>query len=407
MDITRAVARISEQAERRFGVTVNVRVGVHRGVVYLDTDQDDVYGFAANLAARISSLAAPGTVAVSDAVATLIDGTFELAACPAAPVKGVDGPVNHHQVVSEYPQSAAPRTVPLVGRHRELAWLENTWRRARIGVSTCAGVAFRGEPGIGKTRLARAAAELVAESGGTVIELRGSPLHTDAGLYPVRRLLERRCGIDRLTGAAERLRLLDAELRIAWMDSATVIPSACAGAGRRTRARLPAFRGRRTHAVPVDRRRGSPIPFGVPEWQCGPHPRRGHALVRRLDLRTWSMPYSLHADGRLLVVVTGRDGKWLRPDWPVELFELTALSTDECNELIEALDPVVTEVQKTAVCSRCDGIPFYIEHVVAGLDAAGNDQVPEALCRAAFRPAAHPSGRRARGGSGGSHREKW
>src|SRR5439155_1527586 len=41
-----------------------------------------------------------------------------------------------------------------------------------------------------------------------------------------------------------------------------------------------------------------------------------------------------HADGRLLVVVTGRDGKWLRPDWPVELFELTALSTDECNELI-------------------------------------------------------------------------
>ncbi len=54
LDITRAVAQLSEQAERKFGVAINVRVGIHRGLVYLDTDQDDVYGFAANLAARLS-----------------------------------------------------------------------------------------------------------------------------------------------------------------------------------------------------------------------------------------------------------------------------------------------------------------------------------------------------------------
>ena len=47
------MARLSEQAERKFGVSINVRVGIHRGLVYLDTDQDDVYGFAANLAARL------------------------------------------------------------------------------------------------------------------------------------------------------------------------------------------------------------------------------------------------------------------------------------------------------------------------------------------------------------------
>lgn len=383
LDITHAVARISEQAERRFGVTVNVRVGVHRGVVYLDTDQDDVYGFAANLAARISSLAAPGTVAVSDAVATLIDGTFELAACPAAPVKGVDGPVNHHQVVSEYPQSAAPRTVPLVGRHRELAWLENTWRRARSGVSTCAGVAFRGEPGIGKTRMARAAAELVAESGGTVIEMRGSPLHTDAGLYPVRRLLERRCGIDRLTGAAERLRLLDAELRSRGMAAATAIPllAPVLGVGPEHGYRPSVAEGLTLYQL-----------IGAAVHQYLLACLNGSAgLILAEDMHWFDTSTSdvvdallTHADGRLLVVATGREGKWLRPDWPVESFELTALSTDECNELIEALDPVVTEAQKTAVCSRCDGIPFYIEHVVAGLDAAGNDQVPEALYEQLF-----------------------
>ena len=54
LEITREVARLSEQARRRFGIEINVRVGVHRGLVYLDTAQDDVYGLAANLAARVS-----------------------------------------------------------------------------------------------------------------------------------------------------------------------------------------------------------------------------------------------------------------------------------------------------------------------------------------------------------------
>ena len=60
LDITREVARLSGQARRRFGIEINVRVGVHRGLVYLDTVQDDVYGLAANLAARVSGLAPPG-----------------------------------------------------------------------------------------------------------------------------------------------------------------------------------------------------------------------------------------------------------------------------------------------------------------------------------------------------------
>lgn len=65
LDISRAVAQLSEQAERKFAVAINVRVGIHRGLVYLDTDQDDVYGFAANLTARLCGLAEPGTVAIS------------------------------------------------------------------------------------------------------------------------------------------------------------------------------------------------------------------------------------------------------------------------------------------------------------------------------------------------------
>ena len=80
LEITRAVAQLSERTEQRFGVAINVRVGIHRGLVYLDIDEDDVYGFAVNLASRISGLAEPGTVAVTDAVAPLISDAFELLA---------------------------------------------------------------------------------------------------------------------------------------------------------------------------------------------------------------------------------------------------------------------------------------------------------------------------------------
>jgi hypothetical protein len=45
---------------------------------------------------------------------------------------------------------------------------------ARAGTLTTPGVVFRGEPGIGKSRLATAAAELVEASGSVVVELIGS-----------------------------------------------------------------------------------------------------------------------------------------------------------------------------------------------------------------------------------------
>ena len=84
-------------------------MGVHRGLVYLDTAQDDVYGLAANLAARVSGLAPPGTVVVSDAVEPLVRNAFELQARPPAAVKGVDGLIAHHLVVGERAEPAQDR----------------------------------------------------------------------------------------------------------------------------------------------------------------------------------------------------------------------------------------------------------------------------------------------------------
>ncbi len=91
------------------------------------------------------------------------------------------------------------------------------------------------------------------------------------------------------------------------------------------------------------------------------------------------------------MVLTGREGDWLRTDWPVTLFELSPLTDEQSDALINALDPSVTDAQRAAIRSRCDGVPFYIEHVVAELDAAGAESgVPEPLYEPLFARLHHP-----------------
>jgi class 3 adenylate cyclase/tetratricopeptide (TPR) repeat protein len=390
LDVTRAVAQLSERAERKFGVAVNVRVGIHRGLVYLDTAQDDVYGFAANLATRLCGVAEPGTVAVSDAVAPLVGHLFELSTRPAVPVKGVEGLISPHQVLGERPQVPPLPSPALIGRDPERSWLQQSWQRARDGALTTPGVVFRGEPGIGKTRLATEAAELVRSSGAPVIDLFGSPLHTDTGLHPVRRLVERQCGITRLTDGPERLNLLRAELRACEMDPVSAVPllAPVLGVSPEHGYQPAAVEGRTLYEL---------IGATVQQYVLARIGDRAGLVVAEdahwFDPTTLELLNSLlaAADGRLLIVVTGREGDWLRTDWPVTLFDLAPLTDKQSDTLINALNPSVTDAQRAAIRSRCDGVPFYIEHVVGELDGAGAESgVPEALYEPLFAGLHHP-----------------
>jgi hypothetical protein len=87
------------------------------------------------------------------------------------------------------------------------------------------------------------------------------------------------------------------------------------------------------------------------------------------------------AGGRLLVVMTGRPGGWLPEAWPRKVFDLAPLTDAQTDALITALDPGLTADERAVVAARCDGVPFYIEQVVAGLSQTG---VPEALYEPLF-----------------------
>ncbi|MGE2736115.1 ATP-binding protein [Mycolicibacterium vaccae] len=383
LDITRDVARLGEQARQRFGVEVSVRVGVHRGLVYLDTNHADVYGFAANLSARVSSLAPPGAVVVSDAVEPLIRAAFDIAALPARAVKGVDAPVAHHQVLGERTLPIRTPLGPLVGRAQERSYLQQSWERAQTGSLEVPGVAFLGEAGIGKSRLAQLAVDLAEQTGAAVIALLGSPFHAAAGLQPVRDLIERRCGITRLTDQSERLRLLQADIAGLGRDPATTVPLLAPVLG------IPAEAGYQ----PAEAEGGKlyeDIAEAVLDYliACvGDGP--GVLLVEDLH---WFDPSTVEVVerilstrlGRLLVVVTARDSTKLPGVGNLTLFDVEPLSDTDTDALIVALAPDAAPEVRRSVQQRCDGVPLYIEEVVTALNQAAApaqpaDNVPDSL----------------------------
>ncbi len=330
LDITREISELSERVRSRFGFDISVRVGIHRGLVYLDTAHDQIYGFGANLAARICGLADPGTVTISETVERLVRDSFALEARPPKSVKGVEGLIAHYRVVSERDVTTIMHG-PWIGRERELAALRDRWAQATAGTLAAPGIAFQGEGGIGKSRLAHAAVDMAQQAGAVVLGLFGSPFHTDVGLRPVRRMLEGRCGIRRESDAAERIRLLEAEVRKRSLDPASVVPllAPVLGIGPESGYEPARSSGGKLYEQ---------IAEGIHRYllAClGTGP--GLVLVEDMhwfDEDTLEVVKELlrEDDGRLLVVMTGRQLPSLSDS--TEVFDLKPLSDAEADELI-------------------------------------------------------------------------
>ena len=388
LEIARAVASLSARVRRRFGFDINVRVGIHRGIVYLDTAQDDIYGFAANLAARVCSLAEPGTVAVSDAIEPLVRTRFELETRTPEPVKGVDTPVRHYRVIAER-DTTKTQFGPLVGRKRERRYLQQSWAQAEAGELRTPGVVFVGDAGIGKSRLAWSAVDMAERSHAVVLQLIGSPFHTDVGLRPIRRLLERRCGIARTSDPAQRLRYLEDEVDERLLDRATMVPLLAPVLGIH-----PQSGYQPVHAEGL--KLYEQITRAVQDYLLACI-RDGPALLIVEDMHwfdedTTEVAQSLlGADlgDHVLIVMTSRERVALPGSSRAEVFELKPLSDAEADELIVALHPEVRADEQRAVRRRCDGVPLFIEQVVVKLKEVPSDEassvgVPDTLYEALF-----------------------
>jgi class 3 adenylate cyclase len=135
-----------------FGVRVGINTGpVAIGFVGAASPQAVSVGDTANVAARLQSLADPGSIVVGDATAKSLVRMFALDPLGEVTVKGRREPVRAWRLIATHATLQARPVTPLAGRDAEMARLHEMLvelgeGRGQIGV-------LLGDAGIGKSRL--------------------------------------------------------------------------------------------------------------------------------------------------------------------------------------------------------------------------------------------------------------
>jgi class 3 adenylate cyclase/tetratricopeptide (TPR) repeat protein len=384
LDLMRDLEGLSDEIEPAAGERLNARAGVHRGLVYLDIEDDDIYGLAANVVARLQAFAAPGTVVVSDAVHQIVGALFETVAEPARRAKGLDEPLQPFRVIAETPDTPArgrPWVAPLTDRVDELARLRAAWAHAREGTAGRPVVVHLvGEAGIGKSRLAAVLAEEASSDGGSRLQLLASPFHAEASFHAVRSLIEARAGAAGDAAATVRLARLENEVAAVGLAPAELIPLVAPVIGVPPAAgyQTAALEGRKLHDAIV----AAAADYLLACLGSGP------AVLTVEDLH-WCDESTLdvisrvvRADrGGLLIITTSRD-----PAPPslgtVQVIELAPLDDETAAELVLSLDPALDNVACRAVVDRGDGMPLYLEELARGTASATQRIVATHVMRA-------------------------
>jgi class 3 adenylate cyclase len=206
------VAELNTELVPGLGFGIGVRIGVMSGEVVTgdsSSRQTIVTGDAVNTAARLEQAAGPGEVLLGEPTYRLARGAVLVE--PVAPVaaKGKAQPVPAYRllgVVEGEPSRLQQPDGRLVGRERELGGLLDAWRSVSSGEG-CRLVTLIGEPGVGKSRLAR---ELLEQAAGALV-LSGRCLPYGEGItwWPLAEIVRTAAGIrDEHSRAESRGRVL-------------------------------------------------------------------------------------------------------------------------------------------------------------------------------------------------------
>ena len=216
------------------GSPLQVRIGIATGLVVVGdligagaAQEQAVVGDTPNLAARLQTLAEPGTVVIASSTRALIGGLFEYRDLGTVALKGFAEDVPACQVlgtgaVESRFEALRATTTPLVGRDEEVDLLLRRWEQSRRG-DGCV-VLISGEPGIGKSRIAQTIAERLSDEPHTRLGYFCSPHHQDSALYPSIVQLERAAGFRREDTPDQRLVKLEAILAQGTNDLSEAVP---------------------------------------------------------------------------------------------------------------------------------------------------------------------------------------
>jgi class 3 adenylate cyclase/predicted ATPase len=374
LELINAIAALKPRPELR----LEARIGIATGLVVVgdligdgSAKEETVVGETPNLAARLQSLAEPGSVVIGPLTRRLIGGLFDCVELGERQLKGFAGPIEIARVLAPRPVDRfealrASRLTPLVGRDQEIALLGERWQQARDDGEGHVMV-LAGEPGIGKSRIVMALQERLAGQPHAVLRYQCLPYYRNSALQAVIDELERAANIHRDDPAEARLEKLGRHLEALGPGGPPLSPLLAELLSIPAGERAPAVR------LSPERRKTRILAALMTRIEC--LAAREPLLIVFEDVH-WIDPTSREilegvverAPGlRALVVITQRpDDQTLRfGKAAVTKLRLSRLGRRQATAMIERMTagrPLPAEVVERIV-EKTDGVPLFVEEL--------------------------------------------
>jgi class 3 adenylate cyclase len=201
LGILAAMGDLNQGLQQAKGIQLAIRVGIHTGLVVVGEMGGEgryeslALGEVPNVCSRIQGLAAPNTIAVSDATYRLVQGYFACQDLGAQTLKGVAEPLHVYRVLQDsgargrLDVAQSRGLTPLVGRESEVTLLLERWEQAKSGHGQV--ILLSGDAGIGKSRLVQMLKDHVANEPHTRWECRSAEYYQNTALFPLTDLFHR------------------------------------------------------------------------------------------------------------------------------------------------------------------------------------------------------------------------
>jgi class 3 adenylate cyclase/tetratricopeptide (TPR) repeat protein len=379
LGILRAIADLNAANAGRELPKLSARIGLDSGPVVVDS-MGEVFGDPPNVAARVQSAAAPGTMLVTAAVRRQVAGLFVVEDRGSHELKGVPGAPTLYRIVraSGGGRRAGTRAyTPLVGREDDLSILTKRWERVRAGEGQF--IQIVGEPGLGKSRLVEEFRGRLAEASHSWLEWTASQLLQNTALHPLTEWGKQRFGAD--VAAERRLAELESALTQVKLNPAEFAPLLAPLLDIPVESVAPEL-------TPEELRRRQLA--AMVAWMLAG--ARAQPLVLAFEDLHWADPTSLDllkmlaergATAPLMIVATARPE--FRAPWATRshhgVISLVPLDRGQVGQMVGAIAErhAFSADAIEGVAVRTGGVPLFIEEVTRLMLEGGDHAIPATL----------------------------
>jgi class 3 adenylate cyclase len=229
-----SIKAYSKVLETKYNISFQMRIGINSGSVVVGSIGDDLrmdytaIGDTTNLAARMESLAQPGTILISPNTHKKVHQQFDLKPLGETEVKGKEELLEVYELVKDKihrPRLGRERKIysEMVGRTKELNKLELQVNKAIDGDGSVVNII--GEAGIGKSRLISELRNSPTIKKVTLLEGRAISIGRNLSFHPIIDLFKHWARISEDDTEVSSLAKLEAAIRsVSQRDADEIIP---------------------------------------------------------------------------------------------------------------------------------------------------------------------------------------